>query len=71
MEVNVDTIREFDDNKLIELIQCDDEDFEPIRIEADKVRRANYGTDVFLRGLIEFTIIVAYVVVIRTLIDTG
>lgn len=55
MEVNVDTIREFDDNKLIELIQCDDEDFEPIRIEADKVRRANYGTDVFLRGLIEFT----------------
>lgn len=55
MEVNVDTIREFDDNKLKELIECDDNSFEEIRTEADKVRRDNYGIDVFLRGLIEFT----------------
>lgn len=55
MEVNVDIIREFDDNKLKELIECDDNTFEEIRTEADKVRRDNYGIDVFLRGLIEFT----------------
>lgn len=55
MDINVDTIRELNDAELKELIECDDNTFAIIRKKADKVRREHYGTDVYLRGLIEFT----------------
>lgn len=55
MEVSVDTIRELNDTKLQELIECDEDTYNVLRTEADKVRRERYGTEVFLRGLIEFT----------------
>lgn len=42
------------DDALTAIIERDKQD-EPLFSAADEVRRANYGTDVYLRGLIEFT----------------
>ena len=42
------------DIELKELLENDSLD-EELYIEADKVRKANYGLDVYIRGLIEFT----------------
>jgi biotin synthase len=42
------------DIELAELLQTDKYD-EQLRIAADAVRREHYGTDVYIRGLIEFT----------------
>lgn len=42
------------DTELAELLQTDKYD-EQLRIAADAVRREHYGTDVYIRGLIEFT----------------
>ncbi len=42
------------DPELKELLETDQYD-EALRIAADEVRRTHYGTDVYVRGLIEFT----------------
>lgn len=41
--------------EFIELINCDDTDTERLRALAEKVRIENYGHDVYVRGLIEFS----------------
>ena len=43
-------------NELIDLLKCEDPQIiELLRRRADTVRWENYGTDVYIRGLIEFT----------------
>ncbi len=48
------TTQNLTDAELKELLETDRYD-EELRIAADAVRRAHYGTDVYIRGLIEFT----------------
>ncbi len=48
------TTHDLTDAELKELLETDRYD-EELRIAADAVRRAHYGTDVYIRGLIEFT----------------
>lgn len=59
MKLDLDKINAFSDEELKELIEYDNNiksDFsEELRIRADKVRRVHYGTDVYLRGLIEIS----------------
>ena len=42
-------------NELIELINCDSDTAERLRSLAEKVRTENYGRDIYVRGLIEFS----------------
>ena len=43
-------------NELLNLLKCDDPYIlELLRSRADMVRQEHYGTDVYIRGLIEFT----------------
>ncbi|MCH5303907.1 MAG: [FeFe] hydrogenase H-cluster radical SAM maturase HydE [Ruminococcus sp.] len=42
-------------DELIELINCDKDTQEELRALAEKVRYENYGNNIFIRGLIEFT----------------
>ncbi len=53
--MNLDKISSFSDEELKELIEYDETINEELRLRADKIRRENYGTDVYLRGLIEIT----------------
>jgi biotin synthase-like enzyme len=46
--------RDLSDSELKSLIETDTLD-ELLFTEADRVRRENYGEDVYIRGLIEFT----------------
>ena len=46
--------RDLSDEEFLEIITSDSYDGDLVR-EADRVRREYYGTDVYLRGLIEFT----------------
>ena len=48
------TQRDLSDEELTALITCESDD-KDLFAAADTVRREHYGTDVFLRGLIEFT----------------
>ncbi len=48
------TTHDLTDAELKELLETDKYD-EELRIAADAVRREHYGTDVYIRGLIEFT----------------
>lgn len=42
-------------DELVELINCGEDTREKLRALAEKVRFENYGNDIFIRGLIEFT----------------
>ena len=46
--------RDLPDGELKFLISCDEAN-EPLALAADEIRRANYGQDVYIRGLIEFS----------------
>lgn len=48
------SVRDLSDKELVELISTDKYDSE-IKMQADNIRRSIYGTDVYIRGLIEFT----------------
>lgn len=48
------SVHDLSDKELVRLISTDEYD-EKLRIYADEVRRSIYGTDVYIRGLIEFT----------------
>lgn len=48
------SVCDLSDNELVRLISTDEYD-EILRKNADEVRRSIYGTDVYIRGLIEFT----------------
>lgn len=48
------SVRDLSDKELVRLISTDEYD-EILRKNADEVRRSIYGTDVYIRGLIEFT----------------
>lgn len=55
MRLDINKIKEFDDEELKNLIEYDESINQDLIKAADAVRREYYGDKVFLRGLIEFT----------------
>lgn len=55
MELDINKIKEFNDDELKQLIEYDESINQDLIKAADAVRREYYGDKVYLRGLIEFT----------------